>query len=318
MQRSIRLSYQLASNDYQYQSDLCHSPIDDKFWTEFEEYLLKNHNKQTAKHRIFYSKKYYHVLTSQANAQKLLLLSDQKRMHIMKALATLSKYLGCYNKWKDIKERYQLKWSNGDSLESFNNMFIDTNQNYSSMMEWLKNCCSKLSPSYSNILLFNTLTGLRPDEACKSIQLIQKEEDNYVRNDLMILEHYKFPDTFIRRTKKAYISILTYLILELAKQSANCGYNALRLAVKRKKLDMNMAYCRKIFATYLRTHGVEQETIDVLQGRSPKTVFARHYFKPNFTDEKEKVTVCLENLYREIKSEQYNSTCISNLPKNII
>jgi hypothetical protein len=220
----------------------------------------------------------------------------------MKALSTLSKYLGCYDRWKDIKERYQLKWSNGDSLETFS-MFTNGEQNYTSMINWLKNCCSKLSSSYSNILLFNTLTGLRPDEACKSIQLIQKEEDNYVRNDLMILEHYKFPDTFIRRTKKAYISILTYSILELAKQSVNCGYNALRLAVKRKKLDMNMSYCRKIFATYLRNQGIEQEIIDLLQGRSPKTVFARHYFKPNFTDEKQEVTVCLENLYREIKSE---------------
>jgi hypothetical protein len=158
-QRSTRLSYQLAPRDYQYQSELRHSSINDKFWTEFEEYLLKNHNKQTAKHRIFYSKKYYYVLTSQANAQELLLLSDQKRMHIMKALVTLSKYLGCYDEWKDIKEHYQLKWSNGDSLETF------------SMINWLKNCCSKLSSSYSNILLFNALTGLRPDEACKSIQL---------------------------------------------------------------------------------------------------------------------------------------------------
>jgi hypothetical protein len=117
-QRSTRLSYQLVPRDNRYQSDLCHSPINEEFWTEFKEYLLKNHNKQTTKDRIFYSKKYYHILTSQVNAQELLLLSDQKRMHVMKALATLSKYLGCYDKWKDIIERYQLKWSNGDSLET--------------------------------------------------------------------------------------------------------------------------------------------------------------------------------------------------------
>jgi hypothetical protein len=278
------------------------SPINnEEFWAKFEEYLLKNHNKQTTKDRIFYSKKYYDILTSsQTNAQELLLLSDQKRMHVMKALATLLKYLGCYDKWRDIKERYQLKWSNGDSLETFNNMFINTDQNYSSMIEWLKDTCSKLCSSYGNILLFNTLTGLRPDEACKAIQIIQKEEDNYIRRDLMILEHYKFPDIFIRRTKKAYFSVVTDSILSLAKQSANCGYNALRLAVKRKKLDMKMAYCRKIFATYLRTHGIEQEIIDLLQGRSPKSVFARHYFKPNFGKEKEKITVRLENLYQQI------------------
>ena len=138
---------------------------------------------------------------------------------------------------------------------------------------------------------------------CKAIQVIQKEADDYVKKDLMILEHYKFPDIFIRRTKKAYITILTDSILELAKQASNCGYNALRLAVKRKSLDMNMSFCRKIFATYLRTHGIEQETIDVLQGRSPKSVFARHYFKPNLPEERKKVIMCLENLYQETTTE---------------
>jgi intergrase/recombinase len=93
-----------------------------------------------------------------------------------------------------------------------------------------------------------------------------------------------------------------WIILDLARHSANCGYNALKLAVKRKKLDMYMAYCRKIFATYLRTHGIEQETIDLLQGRAPKSVFARHYIKPNFTEERQKITVCLDDLYREINT----------------
>jgi hypothetical protein len=200
-QRSTRLSCQLAPRNNQYKGELSIHTINEEFWTEFEEYLLKNHNKQTTKDRIFYSKKYCNILTSEANTQELLLLSDQKRMHVMKALATLSKYLGCYDKWKDIKERYQLKWCNEDSLETFS-MFINGEQNYTAMIEWLKNCYSKLRSSYGNILLFNTLTGLRPDEACKSIILIQKEEDNYVRKDLMILEHYKFPEIFIRRTIK--------------------------------------------------------------------------------------------------------------------
>jgi Archaeal phage integrase len=276
--------------------------LDDSFWTNYKEYLVRNFNRHTAKCRLIYARGYSYVL-NELNASSILSLTGEKRIHIMKALATLSKYLGYYDEWKNIIQRYQLKWSNENTVETFNNVMMIDEQNYSSMIEWLKNCYSKLRSSYGNILLFNTLTGLRPDEACKAIEIIQTEEDNYVRKDLMILEHYKFPDIFIRRTKKAYISILTDSILDLVKQSANCGYNALRLAVKRKKLDMNMAYCRKIFATYLRTHGVEQEIIDLLQGRAPKSVFARHYFKPNFTDEKQKVTVCLENLCREIKSE---------------
>jgi hypothetical protein len=131
------------------------------------------------------------------------------------------------------------------------------------MVEWLKNTYSKLSKHYGNILLYNTLTGLRPDEACKSIILFQKEIDNNLRKDLMVLEHFKYPDIFLRRTKKAYISVITDSILELAKQCSNCGYNALRLAVKRKGLEMSMAFCRKIFATCLRNNGIGQEVIDL-------------------------------------------------------
>jgi hypothetical protein len=78
----------------------------------------------------------------------------------MKALAALSKYVGCYDRWKDIIHRYQLKWSSEDTLEAFNDIMMNSEQNYSSMIEWLKNCCSKLSPAYTNILLFNTLVGL--------------------------------------------------------------------------------------------------------------------------------------------------------------
>jgi hypothetical protein len=176
----------------------------------------------------------------------------------MKALATLSKYIGCYDKWKDIKERYQLKWSNWDNIETFNNTLMNGEQNYTSMINWLKNTYSKLSKHYGNILLYNTLTGLRPDEACKSIVLFQKQRDNYLRKDLKILEHFKYPDIFLRRTKKAYVSIVTDSMLELAKKCSNCGYNALRLAVKRKGTEMNMAFCRKIFATHLKNSGLEK------------------------------------------------------------
>jgi hypothetical protein len=216
----------------------------------------------------------------------------------MKALASLSKYIGCYDKWKSIIQSYQLKWSNGDNLQVFNDVIGNNPQNYNSMIEWLKGTYSKLATSYGNILLYNTLTGLRPDEACKSIILLQKEGDRYLRKDLMILEHHKYPDIFIRKTKKAYISIATEPILELAEGSAACGYNALRLAVKRKSLSMNMAYCRKVFATYLRSNGVEQETIDLLQGRTPKSVFAKHYFRPNF--DYKKIKHVISSLYNSI------------------
>jgi hypothetical protein len=268
-QRSTRLSYQLSNRNN----------ISDDLWVKFQEYLIKIHNKHTAKVRLLYSKKYYHILT-EANAQELLTLSNDKRIHVMKALAALSKYLGCYDLWKDIIERFQLKWSNEDAIHIFQNI-TNVDHDFISMVKWLKNAYSKLPQSYGNILLFNALTGLRPEESIQSIKLLHTEPDSYLK-DNTILEHYKYPSIFIRRTKKAYISVVNDTILSLAGQAGDHSYNALRLLIKRKGLDMNMAFCRKIFATHLRNNGIEQEIIDLLQGRLPKSVFARHYFKPDF------------------------------------
>jgi hypothetical protein len=282
-------------NEEQFLTDL----DSDSLWNKFEEYTNGNSTKHTAKCRILYAKRYLYVLR-ESNAQDLLLLSGEKRIHVMKALAALSKYAGCYDRWKHIREKYQLKWSNDDSLQIFRRI-TNPDKTYNSMIVWLKDTVSKMPTSCGNILLYNTLTGLRPEEACKSLSLIHEDLDDYVNKQLYILEHYKYPEIFIRRTKKAFISIITNQILELAKQSSVCSYNSLRLAVRRKALDMNMSYCRKIFATFLRNEGIEQEIIDLLQGRTPKSVFVRHYYKPDCKT-LERVSGRLNKLYQIVTS----------------
>ena len=49
------------------------------------------------------------------------------------------------------------------------------------MMEWIKTSISELPKEVGHILLFNTLTGLRPEEAQKAIYLIKTKRDEYVR-----------------------------------------------------------------------------------------------------------------------------------------
>jgi hypothetical protein len=182
-------------------------------------------------------------------------LSNEKRIHVMKSLSTLSKYLGCHDRWKKIIESHQLKWSNAGGTEVFHNI-TGGEHSFESMSQWLKSVYAKLPKAYGNILVFNDLSGLRPKEACESIKILNgKGQEEYLNKNAMVLEHFRYPEIFIRRTKKAYISIVTDSILELVKQSSICGYNALRLAVKKRGLDMNMAYCRKIFATHLRMNG---------------------------------------------------------------
>ena len=74
-------------------------------WVGYRLYLGKNFNKTTSKARPSFSIKYYKVLAS-GDTSEIVVLSYDKRIHVMKALATLSKFLGSYDQWKKIIEKY--------------------------------------------------------------------------------------------------------------------------------------------------------------------------------------------------------------------
>ena len=256
--------------------------------------MIKERRRGVAKQLIRYAEKYGQILDT-GNASELLTLSPKNRQHAMRALANLSKYYGCYDEWKAIKQNYDLRWTTDNDMDAFN-AITDSKHNYTAMLTWLKDVCSKIPQSYANILFFDTLTGSRPDEACQSIHLLKSGADNYLNNERQILEHFNYKQIFIRRTKKAYISLVTPTILELAMKAEDCGYNALRLVIKRRGLDMHMGYCLKIFSTHLRTKGIAPELIDLLQGRIPKVVFARHYFRPDFVKEVKRMRKMISSL----------------------
>jgi hypothetical protein len=120
-QRSTRLSYQGTKVPTQ---------KDNQFWTQFQEYLKRAGTEHTAKVRLSYARKYLSVL-SEGDAKELLMFSNDKRTHVMKSLASLSKFIGCYDVWKEIIDRHQLKWATG-GVEVFNNILNSNGDNYSS------------------------------------------------------------------------------------------------------------------------------------------------------------------------------------------
>ena len=276
---------------------------DNGFWLRYKDFIQKTANNRTALDRINYGRKYCHILINQ-NAQEILSLPNEKRIHVMKALSSLSKFVGCYDKWRNIITKYQLKWSNDNSLDIFKNIIIDQDKSYDSMLEWLKNFLnlSNIKKEYRNILLFTTLTGLRQLEALQSIKMIKDDTQYYINNNTMLVEHFRFPQFFIRRTKKAYISIVNESILDIARNSASLNsYMSLVSGIKRDNpnYDIHTKYCREIFATYLRNNGIEQEVIDLLQGRIPKSIFVRHYYRPDL-ERFDKIRELLDKLYNKI------------------
>ncbi len=79
---------------------------------------------------------------------------------------------------------------------------------------WLKQVVQRLPKEYSTVLVFDALTELRPNEAVMSCNLIAElSEKNmlgkYLDENLMMLQHFRFPELFLRRSKNAYISFVT-------------------------------------------------------------------------------------------------------------
>lgn len=261
---------------------------------------MRERKKRTVGHIISYAKRYEHILQT-GNASELLDLSQRNKHHAMRALALLGKFHGRYDMWKQIKEKYDLKWSNADDLSVLTAM-MDSKNSYSSMLQWLKDTCRELPLSYRNILIFDALVGLRPEEACQSVSLLKRDRTNYLKekNGFAILEHYKYPQLFLRRTKKCYISVVNEKVLEIIARCGDHNYNAIYMQLKRRKIPVRFKFCRKIFGTYLRQRGFVAEIVDLLEGRIGKSVFARHYFRPDIDEQLSKVERCLEPLYYEV------------------
>jgi hypothetical protein len=149
--------------------------------------------------------------------QDLLQLSPNKRIHVMKALSALARFTGRQDTWRAIRQQYGLQWSTGtEKLDAFTRFFDDT-KDLDTMLQWLREALRVLPTNYANFYLFCTLTGLRASECVEAVRLLNSVTSNrYYNPEEKVLQHYRFPELFIRRTKAVYISIVDKEILGIA------------------------------------------------------------------------------------------------------
>ena len=244
----------------------------------FKEYLQSQNLKHKTVNDLYRYAQYKHILSQ--NPSELSTYPSSKRRHIMRALAAYSKFTGQYNRWQIIRKEYQFKWSATDSLAGFHNI-LKQDGDFTKMIEWVTTTM-KSNPRFANILMYNVLVGLRPQEAIDSFNLLLSDKrEDYLSKDEKLLEHFKFPDIFLRRTKKAFVSIASRELVSLVEDQKPLTYDTIKKAItRREQTGFKMSFCRKIFATFLRNEGVEPELIDLLQGRIPDSVFVRHYYRP--------------------------------------
>ena len=57
---------------------------------------------------------------------------------------------------------------------------VNEKTSLSAMIGWVRDAILKIPELYYNILVYNTLTGLRPTEACISLSLVQNDLENYI------------------------------------------------------------------------------------------------------------------------------------------
>ena len=273
-------------------------PID---WEGFERWLLKSHSENTVDLILRYARGYGWILWKPEKAGVLHGLSQAKRRNVMAAMACLSKYLGCYGYWRRLVKEAGLKWGKRSGLEAFLSIL---NSDMDGVVEWLLEAVQSLPGNYRVVLIFQALTGLRPSEAVESCRLVRSDLDGYLNRELMALEHWKYPEMFLRRSKNAYLSFVDEDLIRMVLEAGRIPpKTAIKSALRRQGLPMRMMDLRKLYATTLREAGIPREAIDLLQGRVSQNIFMMHYYKPYLKELRDKALKAIQSLKQRLRAE---------------
>ena len=260
-----------------------HTPIDwEAFMTWLEETQKLRH--RVALNKVSYSKKYGHCLLER-NLAEVRDLRETLRPNVIKALASLSKYLGIYQDFKKMLSDFGLQWvgkSSSDIMIERLQKVKDPNQIYA----WIKET-KEARPDLSDLLDLMAYTGLRLSEAINSynliIQLNAKGEsylcEEYYNEKTQTLEHFKHKETFLRSTKKAFVSFVPRELITRITQNQPTSYDSIHGDFVRDGRSMKFSDIREAHATFMTKYLREAE-IDFLHGRCASSVFMRNYFNP--------------------------------------
>jgi intergrase/recombinase len=185
----------------------------------------------------------------------------------------------CYDDYKTKLKGYGIKWNNADT--AFNGFLSIFSKKHDTLGAWVKQIEPLISDSEKLFLRFLSSTGLRRTEAITSFNMIidlssSEKLGEYYNAEHSVLEHYKYK-VFLRGTKNAYISFVPKELISQICQSQKISYYAFHSRLNRKHIPLRFKELRSYHNSYLRKQGIISELVDVLAGRVPKSVFARHY-----------------------------------------
>ena len=252
-------------------------------WEKLKTWLFMEYLPVTAKDRLRYAKKYACCLLNR-DFSTLKLLTDSQRVHTMKALAVLSKFLGIYEDFRKLVKNYGLKWNSKKSSDLIIER-LTKSVNPNEIFDWIKRV-KKAIPELSDFMDLIAITGLRYNEAIETynliIELSQKEKlQEYFNFQKETLEHYRFKETFIRRSKKVFISFVPKELVKQIGQHKPLEWNATKKKLARNVKRLRFADIREFHGSFT-TKYLRQPEIDFLHGRASSSVFMRNYFNPTW------------------------------------
>jgi hypothetical protein len=224
------------------------------------------------------AQKYQHLLSDVNGIQ---LLKPTIRNNIINALLALSRYQGTYDIIKRQMKAHGVKHYKPDQITTFTRIF---NSNaHEGLGEWYNQAMDVLGDNEKLYLRFMLLSGVRAMEGINSFNLIvtigSKYSTEYYNENTGFLEHYKYPQQFLRGCKNVYISAVPKEVLEEISRSSKVSYNAISKKLNRAEMPMRVKQLRSFYATKMRENGLLAEQIDLVQGRVGKSIFLQHYFK---------------------------------------
>ena len=166
-------------------------------WAEYKTYLFSKYARGYAVQLFEHSKKYYPLLT---DVNSILLTKPTIRNNVINSLTALSRFLGTYNSFMAEIKSHGIKRVRQDPVQTFTRIF---NSNaHKGLGKWYRNALTVLKENEQLYLRFMLLSGVRAMEGVKSFNLIvklgSKYTEEYYNENTGFLEHFKYPELFLR------------------------------------------------------------------------------------------------------------------------
>ena len=206
-----------------------------------------------------YARKYCHLLNGNLSCLESL-KSEYAKTHAVKPLVVLSKFLGKSQDFRKKLKDFGIKTYKPDSFASFLRIL---GNNSSDWLEWYKRALTALRTGERLFLKFTIVAGLRRSEATASFNvIIQLAKENrlqeYYDSDLQCLQHFKYKEAFLRRTKNCYISFASKELIFAIANSKPVTYPAIRKRLSQNGIKCRIAELGDYFGTHYSFNGYLQ------------------------------------------------------------